>query len=672
MKAFLNLLLLSILGVLGMGLPSCEEKEREAKKEVSPEAPLVLIDFRVDSFLSYPLTVAPRAFFLIHPDEKNVVWIFNNLHGEKRLNLSTGDTLLPPSLREVLHYNSSNRSNIQADPFEKGVLWIHTSKLYKYDVLTQNLDPLDTPSFIHFDLTKDFLILDGRYLYDRHFVPYDTLFFLPNDIQRGPVFESEQLGLVINGYQYDTKKKTLQPVQQIKGVDLPNGFRRYQEKDGFIAFNIPPSSNDVVLIRPDGSLAFPKKISGGPNDLLEPPYYWVFAPHRIVKRNLLNGEVQAIPMQLPGGGLPVFRNDSSRVWIAGQYRLFSFEKESRAIFEYVGFPDSPLRDAAIDDEYLYLLLRNRFVIYRKSYLETLAKSFDNVWFADEKKRFDRAVDSLQLGTEYDLGNYLKKRAFLDTEFEAFLQADPSYGRWSWQSIRPNYYASKKFRKDILQAIRQDKLPEDILAVNLLNLVSQASAYGHFSDALFLDSLLCLRYPDQIEDIPWYNDAIEAVRKVIPSIDSLYRQYGETDDFLFQKGYALLTFIRSCGFMEQEVKYDVTLAIESWEELLQRFPESELADNAEYAILGWTQLLEGDDGFFPQSLDIRKAFLDKYPESDLKPGILETLLRVYAYEDYPIPNRKQEGLEILEQIQREFPGYLGDADIGRFMKKLNAF
>ncbi|MBK6623056.1 MAG: hypothetical protein IPG32_20130 [Saprospirales bacterium] len=646
------------------GLFSCNIQEK-----ITTPPPTILIDFKVDSFLDFPLESSKDAFFVILPEKKNVVYIFNNPEGTRVLNLSTRDTLVPSPLNGLLSLRSVNKSYVKADPFEPGLLWVRSNNLYKYDALAGKMDTLppyqSSPAFA---LTKDFLIQEGIVLMTRDFIPLDTLH--PERSGYLEVAESEQFGLIINGNRYDPKSKSFEPFRSLMGAEFPKGFRRYQEKDGFIAFNPVPSSNHVVLISPD-STVWNDRFTGGPNDVLDPPFYWVLKPKWIVRRNILDGKVFTIPIELPYSRNPILKNDLTRIWIAGQHRLFSCDKADGNISQHLDFQTSTLRDIMVDDQNLYLLLSDRFVIYRKEFLETLSKLFDNQWYALEVKRFDRALDSLNSGEIPVLKTYLDKQAYLEKEFEVLFKQDSIYDQRRWQSFRPNFWHNL-FRKDVVAAIHQDKLPDNILRYTLTDIVSLLSRFGHFSEALYMDSILMSRFPEKAAEVFWHESSIQALRTTVGSIDSLRALYGETDTFLFRKGEALLTLFGLCRFFESGDRYDVSLALGTWQELLDRYPDSKWADNAEFKILELTALFPEDVDMSLQFLDVSKTFLKKYPDSDLKPKIWKEMLQIYADSHYEILGRRQLGLALLEDLKREYPGYLKIEHIHALIKNLHSY
>lgn len=132
---------------------------------------------------------------------------------------------------------------------------------------------------------------------------------------------------------------------------------------------------------------------------------------------------------------------------------------------------------------------------------------------------------------------------------------------------------------------------------------------HFSKALELDSVFA-----PID----YRGTLDSVRVYLIRIDSLEKLNLSPDSLMFFKADALHTICQTDCFTTECSCWDFSLIHSAMNEFLKKYPQSKLADNAEYSNLDYC--FEGgayDDYLLEELARECRQILVRYPDTDLR-------------------------------------------------------
>lgn len=180
------------------------------------------------------------------------------------------------------------------------------------------------------------------------------------------------------------------------------------------------------------------------------------------------------------------------------------------------------------------------------------------------------------------------------------------------------------------------------------------------EALHYYSLLQSGFPNN-EFSPLVNSYdIKLVKEAVHKIDSIHNVTMEEDECLFNLGQ-IFGDLSSNSFNAVEVGCDMTIAFGYFQKLINTYPNSPFADNAEYIMLAYDEEMShegGSNGYNIEAIKRYTELIHKYPNSELVPKIMLTIASLYSWAGDPMSDYKKYctlAKEVAKQIIAKYPG-----------------
>lgn len=301
--------------------------------------------------------------------------------------------------------------------------------------------------------------------------------------------------------------------------------------------------------------------------------------------------------------------DDSITWIYNKDKLL-FTYDNLNIFETSIFAKENILQIQSDDEYLYVLYRNKFIIYRKSFL-TSKRSLYFVGNPNATRERLKYIIS-QLNTTFDLDSFFHYMNILESEdgFKKYENVDQLISGFKYRFRSLQYDSSIRSKTE--SYLKENLFPEKYSQQALEGLIShfiQNENFGKtkkyikiYKDKFSIDSNYHIR-----QTFPCY-------LRYIKSLDSLSNTDIAADEKLYKTALVKDQLVNCGGFGESFIDYSIV--INCYEKIVKLYPTSKYADEAAYSLTLYSTFI-GYDGveYSEESIKEIQKFIKKYPESD---------------------------------------------------------
>lgn len=594
---------------------------------------------RPDSILSIPIKGFYPNGFAFSPIEQDKIWITGD-GDPKEIDLLTGQTNpLVPRLGDWANSGFRDRTTWAVDPFESGCVWFarfHEGAVRWNSKTGQSVRfPFVQPATC-FAFQAEFVWVGtatGLHRYTRR----------TGTMTREEDFPAEWVNHLL--FRGDTL------ISNDKTWYLPSG-RQYGEwrapwTDVYCKnFNFVARRHGHTLLSGNGD--------NGPVNILwtrDGQLYHFGADFMLDWAYTRNDEVWSYD-RYNNGTMKLLDLKTGKIWpfyFSHEFNLRAFNANTNYVFcrvfgdrEYVlvekrsgetvvveGFGLDKARSIEMDDYNVYALFENRFEVINLNWL--ISKS------TPKDQYLQRIAMYRQLGPQFNLHEYdfytaLEKYRDLQARFGA--QND----NWmqdrltnAWSSVLNMLY---KHGPDTLDLIARDwkagkfapDQEADVAAALFQHygrhaLLKQAQTWGK----------ICLEHADALKGYSWTKNTLEnAVRTVERTrlrLDSIGLLQIAPDARLMAEAGVFLDYCHQSGWFDGEACYDIRLATQRYEKIIREYPQGELADNAEFALL-FNACYGCGDGPGLEGARQYEQILKKYPDSELKPEIWLILASIY--------------------------------------------
>ena len=347
---------------------------------------------------------------------------------------------------------------------------------------------------------------------------------------------------------------------------------------------------------------------------------------------------------LPGNQYNTFK-DEKLIWHFSPKYLFVSDTTSK-LYKFHHLPYGNLKNVKNDEQYLYLLFNDKFVILNKGYILKKAKLFDINAFQAKKLKLNKLID-----TFYNLEVDSFLQTYHQIKSDSSLMTIPENAK-RFEIASFNYFS--RFRRnakrlgEVENALNDNLFPAELEPYALFVMSNYYLRVYNSSKLNFFSSQLISKYPEFKRG--WHKEVIECSRKMVEKIDSLSKLNLPKDEWLYKEAQLKMNLVY-CGAFGGNY-YDYSIVAENYEELLSKFPNSQYADNAAFYFI---QNYFDGDGDWAYSEELEKKiqnFLLKYPNTELVPEVQRMLASLYAaYLGSQNQNIefKEKGLVELEKI-----------------------
>ncbi|MBK6929743.1 MAG: hypothetical protein IPH12_02365 [Saprospirales bacterium] len=348
-----------------------------------------------------------------------------------------------------------------------------------------------------------------------------------------------------------------------------------------------------------------------------------------------------------------FQYDRDLLWMQRPGQLALFDTKTSALHQYPLKNSGGFLKMLLDDCHVYLLFKDRLeVLDKETFMRNCpvldAQQYDGQWDA-----FKYAVDSSGIHNDSNLQSVLAKLKYLQQRYAGvehleirrhLKQLDVS--AFSGVSLRfPDGYEACYQNTELPLAYRQGCL---------YALMKEYTLRADFRKTLALDR----RYRDLFgapgKDNHGYRMNIDSVHRHVQRVDSLERLGLAPDSLAYFKAASLFTVCHTDWF-SGEACYHYGLVHKALQAFLKTWPQSRLADNAEYDLWSTSYCGEGgfDDGVTMEIIERYKQILIRYPDSDLGPEIDYQVFSMLAYLNEPDAEAaKKAGQEYLRRYPND--------------------
>lgn len=301
--------------------------------------------------------------------------------------------------------------------------------------------------------------------------------------------------------------------------------------------------------------------------------------------------------------------DDSLTWIYTNDKLL-FTYDDLNIYETSILPKENILQIQSDGKYLYILFRNKFIIYRKSFLIS-TKSLYFVGNPNATRDRLKYITS-QLNTTFDLDTFFHYMNILESEigFKKYEDVDQLISGYKGRLLSVQYDSS--FRNKTEYYLKENLFPEKYSQQALEGLIShfvQDEKFGEtkkyikiYIDKFSIDSNYHIRHT-----FPCY-------LRCIKSLDSLLNADIAPDEKLYKTALVKDQLVNCGGFGESYI--DNTIALDCYKKIVKLYPSSEYADEAAYYLTLYATFI-GYDGveYSEESINEFRKFIKNYPTSD---------------------------------------------------------
>lgn len=295
--------------------------------------------------------------------------------------------------------------------------------------------------------------------------------------------------------------------------------------------------------------------------------------------------------------------DDSLTWMHHQSDIYV--KRGDNILHVTELDSGYLKQVHIDSKYLYLLFGHQFVILNKAAVLRNAERFD----AESYRTELNAVTSFY---QIEYQSLQKKISKIDSLQNVLRNSAHPDIRSRAEDLNNSIYAfDDRLRPEIELAIKKGSFPEKFEKSVLFSLIEYYTRQGNLDHAFSYLQKLRKDFPGDTEQ----NSALALFIRVKASTDSINKLSLDADKKLYLCTLEREKLMHTGWFGESYL--DDTIVADSYQQLLDTYPNSEFADNAAFYLLrrkyvseeGMLYSLEVDEEY--------QRFIERYPLSELK-------------------------------------------------------
>lgn len=326
--------------------------------------------------------------------------------------------------------------------------------------------------------------------------------------------------------------------------------------------------------------------------------------------------------------------DDSLMWMHHQGDIYV--KQGENILHVTKLDSGYLKQVRVDPKYLYLLFGHQFVILNKAAALKSAEYFDPESYGMELN----AVNSIYYMENQSLQDKISKIDSLQNLLNNSVHPDI---RERAENLNHSLSAfDDNLRPELELAIKRGSLPIKFKRTVSFSLIQYYTRQGNLDLASLYLQKLRKDFPDYIEQ----NQALSVVLRVKACTDSINELSIDADKKLYFRTLELQKLMQTGWFGESYL--DDTIVADSYQLLLDTYPNSEFADNAAFYLLRRQYLSEEGMSYSSEAPEEYRRFIKKYPLSELKVSASLDIVTLYlSYLGQP-----EKSLDMLRKAKEE--------------------
>jgi len=334
--------------------------------------------------------------------------------------------------------------------------------------------------------------------------------------------------------------------------------------------------------------------------------------------------IKPLIKKLPRGDFYKIVKHDSISWIYEKSSLY-YSIDNRLTFKFLKLPKGYLRHIVEDQQYLFLLYNDKFIILNKQYVLRNSIFFDTNKYQKKLRELYsfQNLNSLNNPTSLNSLIMLIDSIQSNTTFNEYDDLKQMLTGFSRQVYGLN--RNDKLRVQVEKAISENRLADKYLKYALNALSQFYTRKVELDKAIAYHDLLVKKFPEF--DDYGVSSVMPCVKKVKTSIDSLEKLPLSEDEKLYKLGL-LKERLVGCGWFG-ESHLNFSIVCETFKNLVHKFPNSEYADNAELFLLNAKS--NGDEGieYSSELITEYRKFINKYSNSELIPEVKLHIAQIYS-------------------------------------------
>jgi hypothetical protein len=322
--------------------------------------------------------------------------------------------------------------------------------------------------------------------------------------------------------------------------------------------------------------------------------------------------------------------DSRYIWIIrpGQLMLISLADNKQ--FEFPIKSEEGHIRTIFDECNVYSLYNNMVIFTPKEDFLKKCVLFDPKQFDLEIKLFDLIVDSIGILTDTIPYVSLAKLNYLKDRYPSVknIEIRKKLDEMNVRAFQSNFY---KFPDGYISCYKDKSMPIAQRKSCIKSLVDQYGRLSDFSKVIQLkkEFIKYLDKPDRENDYYFISD-VDSVEAYLAKIDILQTTNLTEDSLYYFKSLALETICKTHWYCHEGCGgCDFSLVTDKIKSFQTKYPTSNLFDNIIVYLIEMDYLYDFDDESLIAQITAYENFLNKYPNSDLKPNVQFSIFMNWA-------------------------------------------
>jgi len=611
--------------------------------------------------------------FFISPTTPNNIWVINRNGPGYNLNVSDSTWTLLDS-RFGKYSSGINNRYLFKDQVNNNLLWLGDfhGGLIIYDHSTEsftNYSQIKPVSCILF-MKKTVLVgtWKGLYKIDRKTLISTKISKISEIYVNKIEAINEEQALINYKYSYNIITDSLEQIDQDK-KEICDKIEGKNYKLVFFADN----TLHISIGKFEDDIKF--SCLSKNNILIDENNIWV--PSRnlkdgIFKYDLLNNTKVNVDVNYEFYNYE-FVNDKNYIWFYKKNTILLFDKFTNISRIIQLEPD--IKNLTIDTKYILFNTWKEIQIWSKEYL--IRKSYLSDRAVEDESDFQHLADSLDIYHISDFIDYYNSYKLIQSRFETSSNVKILKKISYLKENVPRKLVYSYTNIGEIERIISDLIQEEtIRASAYLQLVEMANYKGDLKQSLHFDSILVKQYPEYRSNT--YQIRIEHVRKCDRIIDSLNSANLTEDELLWETGNAYFELFQHVGPVTECSTINMTFPFTFYNEIIDNFPNSKYADNAEirmFSCLEGGSHEGGDNSYNLTAIEEYKKLLKKYPDTELKPFVYQLISMLYLGCEAQFSERaKYYGFaqDYAELILNNYPDYDDIEQVTYLLEEINSY
>lgn len=598
----------------------------------------------------------------------------------------------------TLDFPNDTLTDIKALPFEPGKIWVKTIRtVFEMDIQTRQRTPLK-------GLFQNFFYQENAYHttdpYDslmwvggpnRNVVYYDSktrqITELPVNYVNKIVAQPDRVYLIAFSQvcYWDRKTHTLHqvpnnPLQYIQTCEVIDDttlilerqytffLRSHRFVKGFFAGNYEfdrywRTDDGMALLQkdPDFYHVWKGKIEPVPLPIKENPYnteinagkYWQWDNQFYYVYDPPTKKFDKIPYSLPpvNNYVPMPLFDAEHVWMYRPDQLIVLDLFTHHQLSYKVLPEEKYQKTVLANCNVYTVFQQKILASSKKDFIKNCALFDLELYREQIAQLNSMADSIGLGQDTVIDISLKKLNYIKEKYAGLdnVEVQQKLAVLDWLAFQK---VSLPFPDGYVRCYRDEALPVSYRKGCLNWLVDEYGRMSRFKKVMELEQEYHKYFgkPDQMTDY-YFLGHVESVREYLHEIDSLEKSVLAADSLYYFKSLAMETICRTNWYCSEGCGgCDFSLVTNPLMSFAQKFPESSLVDNAELYLIPFNFMYDEDDETIKTINTKYRAFVQKYPDSDLLANVWFNIYQNCQYLSTPDKKgMKEAGKKILQDF-----------------------